>query len=85
MKEQLRVLLITSKVLQLCADIFAVFGIFLFAYIYFSHYRDNPMAAVKDPFFVVTILIPFIPAAFMAWLASRKRKQIRQLIEQSQR
>lgn len=85
MKEQIRVLLMTSKILQFCADIFAVFGIFLFAFIYFTHYRDNPMAAIRDPFFVVTILIPFIPAAFMAWLASQKRKKIRQLLEQIQK
>ena len=85
MKEQIRVLLITSKVLQMCADIFAVMGIFLFAYIYFTHFRDNPLMAIRDPYFVVTILIPFIPAAFMAWLASRKRKKIRQLLEQSQK
>lgn len=85
MRDQIRVLLITSKVLQMCADIFAVFGIFLFAYIYFKHFRDNPMMAIRDPYFVVTILIPFVPAAVMAYLASQKRRKIRLLLEQSQK
>lgn len=85
MKEQLRVLLITSKVLQFCADIFAVFGIFLFAYIYFFHWKDNPFAALRDPFFIVTILVPFIPAAVLAYLAARKRSQIRALLEEMQK
>ncbi len=85
MKDQIRVLLITSKVLQMCADIFAVFGICLFAFIYFKHFASNPMMAIKDPFFVITILFPFIPAAVMAFLAAQKRKKIRTLLEQSQK
>jgi Na+-transporting methylmalonyl-CoA/oxaloacetate decarboxylase beta subunit len=84
-KEQIRVLLITSKVLQFCADIFAVFGIFLFAYIYFQHFQADPMSAIKNPAFVVILLVPFIPAAVMAYLASQKRRKIRQLLEQAQK
>jgi hypothetical protein len=85
MKEQLRLLLMTSKILQICADIFAVFGVFLFAYIYFNHWQDNPFAALRDPFFIVTILMPFIPAAVLSLLAARKRRQIRALLEQNQK
>ena len=85
MKEQLRALLITAKVLQFCADIFAVFGVFLFAFIYFRHYQNNPMAALSDPTFIVTILIPFIPAAALAWSASRKRAQIRRIVQQNEK
>lgn len=85
MKEQLRVLLITAKMLQFFADIFAVLGIFLFAYIYFSKWQDEPLAAMHDPFFIVSILIPFIPAALLAFLASRKRAKIRALLEQSEK
>lgn len=82
MKEQIRVLLITSKVLQMCADLFAVFGIALFAYIYFKHFRADPMTALQNPEFVAVLLIPFVPAAVMAWLASKKRKKIRQMVSQ---
>ncbi len=85
MKAKLRELLITAKVLQFCADIFAVFGIFLFAYIYFVHWQENPVAALKDPFFVVTILIPFIPAAVIAYMASKKRREFRALLEESEK
>lgn len=86
MREQLRVLLITAKMLQLCADVFAVFGIFLFAYIYFNQYSTADAATIlKDPFFVVSILLPFLPAAFLAFLAARKRKQIRAMLEQNQK
>lgn len=83
MKENLRELLINAKILQFCADVFAVFGLFLFAYIYFTQWHDNPLAAVRDPYFVVTMLVPFIPAALLALLASKKRKKIRALLEES--
>jgi hypothetical protein len=85
MKEKLRALLITAKVLQFCADIFALFGVFLFGFIYFKHYSDNPFSALRDPTFIVTILIPFIPAAALAWAASRKRRQIRTILEQNEK
>lgn len=85
MKEQLRAMLITAKVLQFCADIFAVFGVFLFAIIYFKMYQNNPAAALHDPAFVITILIPFVPAAALAWAAARKRSQIRALVEQNEK
>jgi hypothetical protein len=85
MKKELRALLISAKMLQVFADIFAVFGIFLFAYIYFTHWRDSPFKALQDPFFIVTILFPFIPAALLAYLASRKRKQVRSLLEENQK
>lgn len=85
LKENLRELLIYSKILQFCADIFAVFGLFLFAYIYFTQWHDNPLAAVRDPYFVVTMLVPFIPAAMLAYLASKKRRKIRTLLEESEK
>lgn len=75
----------TSKILQVCADLFAVFGIGLFAYIYFKHFRADPMAALQNPEFVAILLIPFIPAAVMAWLAAGKRKKIRQILEQGEK
>ncbi len=82
LKRQVRELLIAAKMLQIFADIFAVFGIFLFAYIYFTTFKDNPYAALQSPHFVVIVLIPFIPAAVMAFQASRKRRQIRSLLEE---
>lgn len=85
MRAKLRELLIFAKIMQFCADIFAVFGIFLFAYIYFVHWQQNPIAALKDPFFIATILIPFMPAAVMAYLAAKKRKEIRSLLEEMEK
>lgn len=80
--QEVRVLIVTAKVLQLCADIFAVFGIFLFAFIYFNHYDDRALDALKDPFFLVAVIIPFTPTIILATQAAKKRKRIRALLEQ---
>ena len=83
MRNEIRILLMSAKVLQVCADIFAVFGILLFAYIYFTHWNNNPWLALRDPMFVVTILLPFIPAACFAFAASQKRRKIRSMVEEN--
>lgn len=75
-------MLIKAKMLQMCADIFAVLGMFLFIYIYLSEYQNNVDKAMRDPTFILTILMPFLPAALLAFIASRKRKKIRALVEQ---
>lgn len=82
MQDDLRMMLIKAKMLQMCADIFAVLGMFLFIYIYLSEYQNNVDKAMRDPTFILTILMPFLPAALLAFIASRKRKKIRALVEQ---
>jgi hypothetical protein len=82
MKNEMRSLLVSAKVLQLCADLFAVFGIFLFAYMYFEHWNNSPWRALKDPMFVTTLFLPFIPAACFAYAASKKRRKIRAMLEE---
>lgn len=81
MKEEIKITLMTARILQFCADIFAVFGVILFGYIYFHSFSENPLSALRDPFFVVTILIPFLPAAALAYAASRKRKKVQGMVE----
>jgi len=85
MKAELRVLILSAKLMQFFADLFAVGGIVLFAALYFSTYHNDPMAAIRDPFFVVTILLPFIPAAVLSALAKTKRKKIKALLEQGRK
>ena len=82
MKEDLRILVINAKVLQFCADLFAVLGIGLFAFLFYDNFNGHPLDAFKDPVFITTIIIPFVPAAALAAMAARKRKQIKALLDQ---
>lgn len=83
MKQDIRVLIMTARILQFCADIFAVFGLFLVAFIYYTQFKGHAMEALRDPSSIAMVLISFLPAAVMAWQASKKRKQARAIIERS--
>ena len=83
MKEELRILVINAKILQFCADLFAVLGIGLFIYLFYDNFNGRPLAAFQDPVFIVTVVIPFVPAAVLAAMAAGKRKQIKALLEQN--
>ena len=85
MTQEVKNLIITAKVLRFCADLFAILGVVMFGFLYYNNYEGNGLAALHDPFFVVTVLVPFIPAAILAWQVSKKRKQIRALLEQQQK
>lgn len=82
MTKEVKDMIITAKVLRFCADLFAILGVIMFGFLYYNNYHGNGLNALHDPFFVVTVLMPFIPAAILAWQASKKRKQIRALLEQ---
>lgn len=84
-QNQLKDLSSSAKVMQFCADIFAVLGIIIFAYLYFDHWENNPWAALSDPMFVVSILIPFVPAACFAYAASKKRAKMRKLLDENKK
>lgn len=81
MKDDLRILVINAKVLQFCADIFAVLGVGLFAFLFYDNFNGHPLDAFKDPVFVTTVLIPFVPAAALAAMAAGKRKRIKALLD----
>lgn len=82
-KKQLTQILFSARMLQLMANVFAVFGAFLFGFIYLTVYQDKPDVALRDPLIVGTILLPFLPAVLLARQASKKRKQVRSLIEEN--
>lgn len=85
LKDQLKPLLLSAKVMQFFADILAVMGIFLFAYLYFTKWNNNAWSAIRDPMFAFTVLIPFVPAACFAYMASKKRSKIRSMLDASKK
>jgi hypothetical protein len=81
LRDELRTLAMKARIFQASADIFAVVGIGLFAVLFYQSYSGHPLDAFKDVFFVVTVLLPFVPAAVLAAIAAGKRKQIKALLE----
>jgi hypothetical protein len=84
-KQDPKVLFVTARILQFCADVFAVFGLFMVAFIYFTHFKGQVFDALSDPTSIALVITSFLPAAVMAWQASKKRKQAKTLLERSRK
>lgn len=54
---------------------FAVLGLLLFGVIYSRHAGGNALAALKDIRTVTIILVPFLPAAALSFIANRAEKK----------
>lgn len=50
-------------------------GIFVFCILYIKNVEGRFFDAIRDPLTISVFLIPFIPAAFLSWLADRNEKK----------
>lgn len=75
-----RELLIKSKLYRTFSLIFVTIGIFLFCFMYVSNVNGRLMEALRDPFTILTFLIPFLPAAVLTWVADRFEKKYLQAV-----
>ncbi len=80
---QARNYLIKAKFYRFFAIVFAVVGLVLFTYLYFEKVSGHFFEAIKEPWLVLIILIPFLPAAILSWIASRMEKKLMKVIEDS--
>lgn len=68
-----------ARVYRLLALMFVLVGILLFAYIYTTKIQGNFAEAIKDPYVITIFIVPFLPAAFLSWLASRQEEKFDKL------
>lgn len=68
-------MLLKARIFRVFALAFAVLGILLFGVIYSRHAGGNIFAALKDIHTVIIILVPFLPAAVLSFIASRTEKK----------
>lgn len=80
-RKKARELLIKSKFYQHVAVFFAIVGLLVFVVLYNKSYDGNIFLAISHPEFIAIVLIPFIPAAFVARMSARYRRQLNDLIE----
>lgn len=77
-------MLIKARTYRLCSIIFALMGIVIFAFLYYQNMRGNILNALHDPYFIVVIAFPFIPAAVLSWMAVSAEKKMARLLLESQ-
>lgn len=78
-KEDLREILIKAKFYRTFALIFITLGIFIFCFLYISNIEGRLFDALSDPFTISVFLVPFIPAAFLSWMADRLEQKYHDL------
>lgn len=81
-KHEARELYLKSKIYRFFAVVFAGVGLFVFAHIYFNFSNGNFFKAVSDPFFIVLIIFPFVPAIMMSMIAARLEKRVTEFLKQ---
>lgn len=72
---QARALLLKARIFRVFALAFAVFGLLLFGVIYSRHAGGDAFAALKDVRIVTIILVPFLPAIVLSFIANRAEKK----------
>ena len=76
-----RALLVKARMYRLVSLIFAIMGLLVFAMMYFQNTQGDFVGAMRDPFFIVIVVFPFLPAAILSWMASRVEKKLDVLLE----
>jgi hypothetical protein len=68
-------LVLKARLLRLFARIFAVVGLIVFVGLYMKNVNGGLFSALTDPFVIVILVVPFLPAAVLSWKAARLEKQ----------
>ncbi len=80
-----RALLVKARMYRLVSLIFAVMGLVVFAIMYFQNMQGDFIGAMRDPFFIVIVVFPFLPAAILSWMAARAEKKLDTLLESTRK
>jgi hypothetical protein len=78
---QIRELTIKAKFYRLTATLFFFVGGGLFLMLYFQKVDGHVLESLRHPFLIIALIMPFLPAAVLAKLADKSRKQILKLTE----
>ena len=70
-----RRLAVRARAYRSMALLFVVVGILVFANLYTSKIQGHFLEAIQDPFTITVFLFPFIPAAFLSWIAGVYEKK----------
>ncbi|MCD8520247.1 MAG: hypothetical protein LRY76_02105 [Alphaproteobacteria bacterium] len=81
-KQAVKKLYIKAKTYHMAALLLSLCGLAVCIYLYVRITGGNVMLALENPHYVLFILFPFLPAAFMAFLANRLERQTLEKFEE---
>ena len=73
-------LLMKARVYRMIGMVFAFVGLATFMILYFRHIEGNILGALSSPSLIVIILVPFLPAAVLSWMAVRMESRFYSLV-----
>lgn len=73
---QAKVAIAKAKLYRIFALIFALVGVFVFVTLYISNFEGNFFSTMTQPSVVLMLIIPFLPAIVLSWIASRIEKKV---------
>lgn len=81
-RDAVKKIYLKSKVYRSMALLLAVCGLGIFIFLYLKITGGDPLVALHNPHFILFILFPFLPAAVMAFLASRLERKTLEKFEE---
>lgn len=73
--------LVKARFYRLFAVLFAIGGLVMFLYLYLDRVEGRLFDALRDPFVVVIILVPFLPAVVLSWLAGKHERLLEKAMD----
>lgn len=73
---QAKVTLAKARLYRLFALIFALTGVFIFVSLYLSNFEGSFFSTMTQPSVVLMLIIPFLPAIVLSWVAARMEKKV---------
>ena len=70
-----RELVLKAKIFRFFALVFALAGMVIFVVLYFQNVEGAFLSALTNPFIIFIVLVPFLPAAVLSFLASRLERE----------
>lgn len=80
-RKEARKTIIKARLYRIFAILFAVGGIVMFLHTYFTGIEGHLFEAARDPWMVVLILFPFLPAAALSWYAKLLERRFFKIME----
>lgn len=67
--------MLKARLLRFIALIFAIAGLLIFLALYIRNVDGTLLSALTNPFTIFIVVVPFLPAVVLSWMASRLEKQ----------
>jgi hypothetical protein len=72
-------LLVKAKIYRFLAGMFAVVGLIIFAIVFTSKFDGKIINALQNPYIVIAMVMPFLPAVVLSFMAAKADKKLNQL------